>query len=525
MATYKLQYGGAEINRLLDVVSSTEQINITHATVTYTIFSKDCVVYAKNGTTGLIDYSGEASYVLQSAINRGGGDQHIIIKNDLLCSSPITISAPTIVEGTHSKYVDSIATLKYTGDNTDSFISIVYPASGVQLKNLKVDGNELADINVYVHVDNEKSIHQPVFENIVFTGYNEIGLCLGINEIIEMHEGQISDLKADRLWFNGGTSGAIGILSNAENLEWGEFTNLRFDPTPGKEHSYHIYNRSGAIQITGMITTRSTVFAIYDDDQMIINGWRAEEALLFNSGAMSSESPVIINGLQHRYNSFAGDCIIYNIIGLNSPLLINGARLNGNIVIGPTDLRSFCLTGVTFEYGSGLQLQGPNNQYGTIIANGILTNYVAGVARQYLPLTGGNITGTLTFGDPHLGIWGNGASLLFGQNNGDGKLGLNYDPNGAFPVILDGLFFPKMVSNLSAPSYSKGSVYFNTTLNKLVVGGSSHWESMNTDLSTVIPTARPLNPANGQIAVNLTDNSLEHYCNGAWRDSSGNIKT
>lgn len=44
--------------------------------------------------------------------------------------------------------------------------------------------------------------------------------------------------------------------------------------------------------------------------------------------------------------------------------------------------------------------------------------------------------------------------------------------------ILDGVFFPAQYPTASAPAYVKGGMYFDTTLNKLRIGGASAWETV-----------------------------------------------
>jgi hypothetical protein len=43
---------------------------------------------------------------------------------------------------------------------------------------------------------------------------------------------------------------------------------------------------------------------------------------------------------------------------------------------------------------------------------------------------------------------------------------------------MTGVFFPEQQATGSAPAYAKGGVYFDTTLNKLRVGGASAWETV-----------------------------------------------
>lgn len=40
------------------------------------------------------------------------------------------------------------------------------------------------------------------------------------------------------------------------------------------------------------------------------------------------------------------------------------------------------------------------------------------------------------------------------------------------------LFNPPQYTTASAPAYKKGAIYFDTTLNKLRVGGASGWETI-----------------------------------------------
>jgi hypothetical protein len=41
-----------------------------------------------------------------------------------------------------------------------------------------------------------------------------------------------------------------------------------------------------------------------------------------------------------------------------------------------------------------------------------------------------------------------------------------------------GLIFPQQASTGLAPAYVKGAIYFDTTLNKLRIGGASGWETI-----------------------------------------------
>jgi hypothetical protein len=70
-----------------------------------------------------------------------------------------------------------------------------------------------------------------------------------------------------------------------------------------------------------------------------------------------------------------------------------------------------------------------------------------------------------------------GKPLQFGIGNTNSTT-LNSNGSWTFysGATFNGLIFPEQAS--SAPSYVKGAVYFNTTLNKLQVGGATAWETV-----------------------------------------------
>ena len=41
-----------------------------------------------------------------------------------------------------------------------------------------------------------------------------------------------------------------------------------------------------------------------------------------------------------------------------------------------------------------------------------------------------------------------------------------------------GVFFPMQRATAGAPAYVKGGMYFDTTLNKLRIGGATAWETV-----------------------------------------------
>ena len=54
----------------------------------------------------------------------------------------------------------------------------------------------------------------------------------------------------------------------------------------------------------------------------------------------------------------------------------------------------------------------------------------------------------------------------------------NTTDKGAASLNVSGLIFPQQAATASAPAYQKGAIYFDTTLNKLRVGGATAWETI-----------------------------------------------
>ena len=68
-----------------------------------------------------------------------------------------------------------------------------------------------------------------------------------------------------------------------------------------------------------------------------------------------------------------------------------------------------------------------------------------------------------------------GATRLYVGSTGGVSIGNTTDP-GATNLNVSGLIFPQQAA--SAPTYQKGAIYFDTTLNKLRVGGATGWETI-----------------------------------------------
>ena len=73
----------------------------------------------------------------------------------------------------------------------------------------------------------------------------------------------------------------------------------------------------------------------------------------------------------------------------------------------------------------------------------------------------------------------NNATVLATRINSSGGLSIgNTVDKGSGSLNLSGLMFPQQATTAAAPAYVKGAIYFDTTLNKLRVGGATAWETI-----------------------------------------------
>lgn len=73
-----------------------------------------------------------------------------------------------------------------------------------------------------------------------------------------------------------------------------------------------------------------------------------------------------------------------------------------------------------------------------------------------------------------------GGASFFIRDAVNGVMALRFDPaaapNGA--VKVGQVFYPVQATTVAAPAYVKGGMYFDTTLNKLRIGGATAWETV-----------------------------------------------
>jgi hypothetical protein len=78
-----------------------------------------------------------------------------------------------------------------------------------------------------------------------------------------------------------------------------------------------------------------------------------------------------------------------------------------------------------------------------------------------------NATGIAVVSMGYIGVLG-GAAIQFGANGNATTIAISASQ----------VFFPIQAPTASAPAYVKGGIYYDTTLNKIRVGGAAGWETV-----------------------------------------------
>ena len=126
-----------------------------------------------------------------------------------------------------------------------------------------------------------------------------------------------------------------------------------------------------------------------------------------------------------------------------------------------------------------LDVTGPDNS-GGIVGSFYSLNRSANLSLSYSDVTASNNSGGLylnALGANPVGFRTNGSERMRLHASGGVSIG-NTTDNGAASLNVSGLIYPQQATTAAAPAYVKGAIYFDTTLNKLRVGGATAWETI-----------------------------------------------
>jgi hypothetical protein len=118
----------------------------------------------------------------------------------------------------------------------------------------------------------------------------------------------------------------------------------------------HIKAVSGGLNISGMVSTRATSYAIQivASSSLIISGWRCEDIYLVNypTSVGFPENPISIKNVDHRAGlaDGTGDAIVLKYSG-DQLCSVENCRITGNIAVGGTVAKTASIKAITFRAG------------------------------------------------------------------------------------------------------------------------------------------------------------------------------
>ena len=211
------------------------------------------------------------------------------------------------------------------------------------------------------------STQDPYLSRLHFENYCRYGLILGEDEEKEIRNGAMWVVTANRLHFSGGPGNPSGILLNAQNAELVNFFSLFFAPRPGMEHSHHIRQVGGGVQIYGMASTRARGSAILSRQQLGIYGWRSEDRFLVTQEVADPGGPSIFANVHQRHTPVnEAEDAVFDLNHSRAFQTFQSVRIQGSIRVGHLAARHVNAQGVSFDLdGAGYRLRGPvRNQRG-----------------------------------------------------------------------------------------------------------------------------------------------------------------
>jgi hypothetical protein len=217
-------------------------------------------------------------------------------------------------------------------------------------------------------------------------------------------------------------------------------------------------------------------------------GTYAERMRLFASGGVSignTTDPGATN------LSVTGSATATGFIPTSAAIPTNGMYLPAANTIGFAINSANAVTLNSTGLGIGI---GPSFKLHVSGASGIVANFAA-TGQAGVQLTSGTATspyinwyssGTTLEASIYalagsgafiIGTGASGAEKMRVYSGGGVSIGNTTSP-GAGGLRVSGLMYPQQATTAGAPAYVKGALYFDTTLNKLRVGGATAWETI-----------------------------------------------
>jgi len=316
---------------------------------------------------------------IQAALNAVSSTGNCVYfpKGEYLISSSLTISkSATYLLGENLPSTSAAVRIKYSGtsDSSVSMITCTSDAQGFSASNLYLNANDLAGYCLTMQGVGSptKLTRGNSISNISFFGYSSAAWVIGdATDTLNSAQFQLINAESIRILGAALNSNANGIHLNAQNCEFLNIDGIYIDPLPSREHTNHIRQIAGGLNIKGLVSTRAGTssgtggFAIYSRDQIVINGWRSEDTLLLDMEAVASSPASIINGLNHRRTNITGSTTVITLGRTEGNVFFSAPVINGTITVESTTAKFVSVVGAKFVgSGAGFSFLGPQDASG-----------------------------------------------------------------------------------------------------------------------------------------------------------------
>jgi len=370
-----------------------------------------------------------------------------------------TYASTTLIQGVLNQTVYTVATLPATTSGARSFVSdALAPAMGVP-----VVGGGAVSIPVYYNGTNW--LPDAVTSGTVYT-----------SNYIPYGQGTTTLNQSTNLQFDGTTLTTTGITTGTTKVSTGYLYNS-FNTTgttypainTGGAQAWNFSSGSGEVNYWNTFTTATTSF-----------NWR-QQTNASTSTVLLTLSPI---GTLTSISAMVGTALIPT--GSALPGSGNGIYLPSANSLG---FATASTNRLTIDATGNLAVKG-----GTVTVNNNTLNVFS--------TTGGAVVSpSLVFGSAALtsaaSIYSKTDSATAGNlvfatsdatsgvitervrisSTGGVSIGNTVD-KGTGSLNVSGLIYPQQATTAGAPAYVKGAIYFDTTLNKLRVGGATAWETI-----------------------------------------------
>lgn len=374
------------------------------------------------GTSGRILYDNGGTVGEKATTGTG----NVVLSASPTLSGTVNLSSLTASQAVFTDASNNLVSVATTGTG-----SVVLSASPTMTGSVVVSGT-----------NSNITVNSLYFGRGISNDVRNLGLGSNI-PYINAGDGRYLTALGTNTLANYGNAPAVGNLNNSTAVGYNALANN----SDGSDNTAVGYN-TGGTNVNGT-NERNTFIGskagLFLDENCTDNVFLGYNSNPYTTTQIASRSIVIGSNAKNALNA------VYNTVVIGDSAV---GHPDNSVTIGNSDMTNTYINGLGFNFGTELPTSGTLN--GSL--NLLTTNNI-------------NLTKTINIGT--------GTSSGFSAIN-IGASTYTTTVNGALivnaPLTVNGLFKP--AQSASDPTYVKGAIYFDTTRNKLRVGGATGWETI-----------------------------------------------